>query len=77
MLVAEAPQQVPSSLMSHDFEIQSNLNKKHSLNDVDQKVTPKSRNQPIQSQAILKENSLSLLLKENSQGSSENLKVSA
>jgi len=63
--------------MSHDFEIQSNLNKKHSLNEADQKVTQKSRNQPGQSLAILKENSLSLLLKESSQGSSENLKVSA
>ena len=77
MLLAEAPQQVPPSLMSHDFEIQSNLNKKHSLNEADQKVTHKSRNQPGQSLAIPKEHSLSLLLKDNSQGSSENLKVSA
>ena len=81
MLLTEAPQQLPpssiKSLVSHDFEIQSNLNKKHSVNEADQKVLQKSRNQPDQSLAIPKEHSLSLLLKENSQSSSENLKVSA
>tara|TARA_B110000285_G_C14862415_1_gene485187 strand:- start:218 stop:367 length:150 start_codon:yes stop_codon:yes gene_type:complete len=45
--------------------------------EADQKVAQKNRNQPGQSLAIPKEHSLSLLLKDNSQGSSENLKVSA